>query len=89
MTDTIKFPIRTSQYLTKYECARLIGLRLLQLQNGIGVKDPWSVAMQELREKKNPAVLRRYMPDGSFEDVTVSALKLNSHLVRYQLTPFS
>lgn len=30
--------------------------------------DPLDIAMKELAQKKIPLVVRRYLPDGSFED---------------------
>lgn len=30
--------------------------------------DPLRIAMRELKENKIPIVVRRYLPDGSFED---------------------
>tara|TARA_Y100001958_G_scaffold148985_1_gene131225 strand:- start:55 stop:348 length:294 start_codon:yes stop_codon:yes gene_type:complete len=80
-------PVETTPYLTKYECARLIGLRVLQLhEEGDGVADPWSTARRELREHKNPAIIRRYLSDGSYEDVSASKLKLDTFTLRFYLT---
>ena len=36
--------------------------------------DPLEIAMLELKSKKIPIVIRRYLPDGSFEDWAVEDL---------------
>jgi DNA-directed RNA polymerase I, II, and III subunit RPABC2 len=36
--------------------------------------DPLEIAEKELKEKKLPLVIRRYLPDGSYEDWKVSEL---------------
>lgn len=36
--------------------------------------DPLKIAMMELQENKIPIVVRRYLPDGSFEDWAASEL---------------
>ena len=90
----------TTPYLTKYERARVLGTRALQIRydfelwslgcstgevgilcsgliGGIsmnapvlvdleGETDPLQIAIKELREKKIPLVVRRYLPDGWF-----------------------
>ena len=64
----------TTRFLTKYERARVLGIRALQISMGAPVKveldgetDPLIIASKELREKKIPIVIRRNLPDGSFE----------------------
>jgi len=61
--------------MTRYERARILGTRSLQLAMGAmptvemgDLTDMLEVARKELREKKIPMVIRRYMPDGSFEE---------------------
>lgn len=39
-----------------------------------GETDPLQIAIKELREKKIPLVVRRYLPDGWYEDWTVTEL---------------
>ena len=39
-----------------------------------GEQDPLEIAMKELRAGKIPFTIRRYLPDGSFEDWKVSEL---------------
>lgn len=36
--------------------------------------DPLEIAMKELSQKKIPLIVRRYLPDGSYEDWSVSEL---------------
>ena len=74
-------PKITTRYLTKYERARLLGTRALQLSQNApplvevdGETDPLRIAGKELRERKLPLIVRRYLPDGSFEDWTLEEL---------------
>jgi len=71
----------TTRYLTKYERARLLGTRALQLSMNApplveldGETDPLKIAGKELRERKLPLIVRRYLPDGSFEDWSLDEL---------------
>jgi len=79
----------TTPYMTKYERARVLGTRALQIRlvhthpgslcartdgpssmnapvlvDVEGETDPLQIAIKELREKKIPLVVRRYLPDG-------------------------
>ncbi|GLU21054.1 hypothetical protein SLE2022_372190 [Rubroshorea leprosula] len=72
---------KTSKYMPKYECARILGTRALQISMNASVMvelveetDPLEIAMKELREHKIPFTIRRYLPDGSFEDWGVDEL---------------
>lgn len=65
----------TTPYMTKYERARVLGTRALQISMNApvlvdieGETDPLQIAMKELAQRKIPLVLRRYLPDGLFED---------------------
>lgn len=71
----------TTRYLTKYERARVLGTRALQISMNApvmvelaGETDPLDIAAKELREKKIPFIVRRYLPDGSYEDWSVEEL---------------
>ncbi|KAI9512563.1 RNA polymerase, subunit omega/K/RPB6, partial [Russula earlei] len=71
----------TTPYLTKYERARILGTRALQISMNApilvpldGETDALQIAIKELSQRKIPLVIRRYLPDGSFEDWTVSEL---------------
>jgi DNA-directed RNA polymerase I, II, and III subunit RPABC2 len=65
----------TTPYMTKYERARILGTRALQISLNApvlvdieGETDPLQIAMKELAQKKIPLVIRRHLPDGSYED---------------------
>lgn len=91
----------TTPYLTKYERARVLGTRALQIRcvplacscivrwfssrplcsmNAPvlvpldGETDALQIAIKELSQRKIPLIIRRYLPDGSFEDWSVSEL---------------
>ena len=71
----------TTRFMTKYERARVLGTRALQISMNAPVlvdteklTDPLQIAMMELREKKIPFIIRRYLPDGSYEDWSVDEL---------------
>jgi DNA-directed RNA polymerase I, II, and III subunit RPABC2 len=71
----------TTPYMTKYERARILGTRALQISMNApvlvdleGETDPLQIAIKELREKKIPLIVRRYMPDGWYEDWTCEEL---------------
>ena len=40
--------------------------------------NPLKIAMMELKEKKIPFIIRRFQPDGSYEDWRVDELKINN-----------
>lgn len=72
---------KTSKYMTKYERARILGTRALQISMNApvmveleGETDPLEIAMKELRERKIPFTIRRFLPDGSYEDWGVDEL---------------
>jgi|EP00624_Nannochloropsis_granulata_P006915 DNA-directed RNA polymerase I, II, and III subunit RPABC2 len=73
----------TTRFLTKYERARILGTRALQISMNapIMVKpgsetDPLKIAMLELRARKIPIIIRRYLPDGSHEDWRIEELEI-------------
>ena len=39
-----------------------------------GMTDPLKIAEKELQERKIPFIIRRYLPDGSYEDWKISEL---------------
>eukprot|EP00878_Enallax_costatus_P003917 GHUV01004137.1.p2 GENE.GHUV01004137.1~~GHUV01004137.1.p2 ORF type:complete len:140 (+),score=32.09 GHUV01004137.1:255-674(+) len=74
----------TTRYLTKYERARVLGTRALQISMNAPIMvdageltDPLEIAMKELREKRIPFTIRRYLPDGSYEDWSLKELIIN------------
>ncbi|XP_002740094.1 DNA-directed RNA polymerases I, II, and III subunit RPABC2-like [Saccoglossus kowalevskii] len=71
----------TTPYMTKYERARVLGTRALQIAMGApvmveleGETDPLEIARKELKVRKIPIIIRRYMPDGSHEDWGIDEL---------------
>lgn len=85
----------TSPYLTKYEKARIIGTRALQISLNAPITipfdfgeqdtidsasmvdaaiDPLVIAEKELYQKTIPFTIRRYLPNGSYEDWKIQEL---------------
>jgi len=74
----------TTPYMTKYERARILGTRALQISMNApimvdleGETDPLEIAMKELRHRRIPLVIRRKLPDGSYEDWSVDELMID------------
>ena len=40
--------------------------------------DPLKIAMKELRQRKIPIIIRRYLPDGSYREMTEWALPVGN-----------
>jgi DNA-directed RNA polymerases I, II, and III subunit RPABC2 len=74
----------TTRFMTKYERARLLGTRARQISMNApimvelepGDTDPLEIAKKELRARKIPIIIRRFLPDGSFEDWGVDELNI-------------
>ena len=68
--------------LTRFERARIIGARSLQLALGAppfikvlsSVHSPIDIAIAELDEKVLPINIRRTLPDGQYEDIPLDIL---------------
>ena len=64
---------RTVPFLTRYETARIIGIRTKQLNLGhdstitTTLNDGYQIALEEYKQKKIPFILRRTLPDGNSE----------------------
>ena len=74
----------TTRYMTKYERARVLGTRALQISMNApvmvsidGETDPLKIAGKELRARKIPMIIRRYLPDGAFEDWNLDELYID------------
>merc|ERR1719247_1026216 len=74
-------PRKTTPYMTKYERARILGARALQISMNApvmfelnGETDPLAIAERELHERVIPFVVRRFLPDGTYEDWKVKEL---------------
>lgn len=72
--------------MTKFEKAKIIGVRAVQISKNAPLYlnsdnianmnwDPITIAEKELAEKCIPFIIRRYLPDGSFEDWKLNELK--------------
>lgn len=63
--------------LTRFERARIVGARALQLSLGApilvelskGFSDPIDIAIEELKEGVLPMTVRRTLPEGSYQDI--------------------
>lgn len=67
--------------MTKFEKARILGLRAQQIDMNAqimvdpkGEDDSLRLALMELRERKIPFIIRRTLPDGTFQDVSINDL---------------
>lgn len=76
----------TTKYMTKYERARVLGTRALQIAMCApvmveldGETDPLQIAMKELKQRKIPIIIRRYLPDHSYEDWGIDELIIIDH----------
>ena len=65
----------TTPYITKYERAKVLAIRAQQIAKGaiamVPVEDKISIreiVKSEFSQKKIPLIIRRYLPNGSFED---------------------
>lgn len=72
----------TSNYLTRTEKAKIIGERAEQINRGAHILvdlneediDPIKIAEKELEEGKLHMVIRRFLPNGKYEDWTADEL---------------
>jgi len=68
--------------LTRFEKARIVGARALQLSTGApllikppkGVTDPVDLAVVELKKGILPITIRRSLPDGTYQDIPLQWL---------------
>ena len=70
-----KNPKKTIPILTKFERARIVGVRLQQLAYGAkprintsNLKNIQEIVQQELIQRKIPFIIRRRLPNGTAED---------------------
>lgn len=71
----------TSPYMTKYERTRILGTRALQISMNAPVMvdidnivDPLKIAEIELEQRTIPLLVRRYLPNGTYEDWSIKEL---------------
>ena len=74
----------TTRFMTKYERARVLGTRALQISMGApvtvaldGETDPLRIAQKELRNRTLPIIIRRFLPDNSYEDWRINELTVD------------
>lgn len=72
----------TTNVLTKYERGRILGARATQIADNApvlvaieGEVDPYMIAYKELQARVIPFVIRRYLPDGTYEDWAINELE--------------
>lgn len=71
-------------FLTRYEKARIVGARALQISFGAPILivkpqnmiDPIKIALMELKSKILPLTIRRSLPSGEYQDIPISTLIL-------------
>lgn len=71
----------TRPFLSKYERCRVLGIRAKQIDLGCPIYtdaknliESYDIAEKELNERKLPFILRRYLPNGNYEDWELSEL---------------
>ena len=71
----------TMPFLSKYEKARVIGLRTQQLASGSkplintkGLNSNLEIAEEELKQKKIPFIIKRRLPNNKFEHWNINSL---------------
>ena len=72
----------TQPQLTRFERCRVVGARATQLAMGAeplinanGKTDPLDIAEMELTANKIPMIIRRYLPNGTYEDWNLQDLQ--------------
>ncbi len=73
-----------SIFLTRYEKARIVGARALQISFGAPILvdkpkdmiDPIKIAQEELKSKILPLTIRREYPSGEFQNISINKLIL-------------
>ena len=77
MINLVKDALIGPPKLTRFERARIVGARSLQVSLGApilaplpdSVVDPIDIAVVELQEKVLPMTIRRTLPEGSYQDI--------------------
>ena len=81
-SSTISLPIGP-QILTRFEKARIIGARSLQISMGSPIlieippeiSTPMEIATLELEENVLPISIRRALPDGTYQNIPIRLLR--------------
>lgn len=88
MPESSSEPIRKEKVsigppkLTRFEKARIVGARALQISMGApilvkpseNVSNPIDIALQELESRILPITIRRTLPDGTYQDIPLKWL---------------
>ena len=68
----------TSPLMTKFEYTRLLGIRAMQVSMNAPVMidvgnmiDPIEIAKKEIKECKIPLIIKRKLPNGTFENWSI------------------
>ena len=75
----------TSKNITKYEYAKIIGIAAQQIESGrkptldlpAHLSNPIDIAEYELKNKKTPFIIKRKLPNDTFEYWTIDELNIN------------
>jgi DNA-directed RNA polymerase I, II, and III subunit RPABC2 len=76
---------RTSPFMTKYECTRILAERTTQINLGMqsflednakDIMDGFLIAKEEFKQKKIPFIVKRPLPNGAFEYWKASDLEI-------------
>ena len=78
---TMSERMKTTNFLTKFEYSRIVGMRALDLSMKNDGQDAHTnlldVAKHEVLSRKVNMTIRRYLPDGQYEDRQLLDLKLD------------
>jgi DNA-directed RNA polymerase I, II, and III subunit RPABC2 len=84
--EKVPTPKVTIPKMTKYERARAIGARAIQISKNApvtielnGETDPLKIATKELEQGTIPILIRRFLPGGKTEDWTIAELSQKKH----------
>jgi len=76
---------KTSPFMTKYERSRILAERTVQINSGANIFvenndneiiDGYLIALNELKQKKIPFIIKRPLPNGTFEYWNVNDLEI-------------
>jgi DNA-directed RNA polymerase I, II, and III subunit RPABC2 len=75
----------TKPFITKYERAKILGVRAEMIASGAkpvinvpkGITIAYDIALLEYKAKKIPLLIRRHLPNGSYEDWRLEDLVIN------------
>ena len=78
--------MRTDGIVTKFELCRVVALRVLQLTDAACSENPEVVARREILQGTNPVLIRRHLPNKTYEDRKLTDLRLPRDLRRQLLS---